>query len=37
LKWSEDVTVMKSRRVHGDPKKKILLGADEDEHQFSGE
>jgi hypothetical protein len=29
--------VMKLRRVDGDPKKKILLGADEDEHQVSGE
>jgi hypothetical protein len=28
--------VMKSRRVQ-DPKKKILLGVDEDEHQVSGE
>jgi hypothetical protein len=24
---------MKSLRVHGDPKKKILPGVDEDEHQ----
>jgi hypothetical protein len=31
------VMVMKSRRVHGDPKKKIHRGADEDEHQVSGE
>jgi hypothetical protein len=36
-KQSEDVTAMKSCRVHGDPKKKILLGVDEDEHQVSGE
>jgi hypothetical protein len=28
-KQREDVAAMKSRRVHGDPKKKILLGADE--------
>jgi hypothetical protein len=28
---------MKSHRVNGDPKKKILLGADEGEHQVTGE
>jgi hypothetical protein len=33
LKRREDVPVMKSRRVHGDPKKKILLSTDEDEHE----
>jgi hypothetical protein len=31
------MTAMKSHRVHGDPKKKILLGADEDEHHVSRE
>jgi hypothetical protein len=36
-KRSEDVTAMKSHRVHGDPKKKILLGAYEDDHQGTGE
>jgi hypothetical protein len=36
-KRSEDVMVMKSRRVHGDQKKKIHRGADEEEHQVSGE
>jgi hypothetical protein len=35
-KRSEDVTAMKSHRVHGDPNKKILMGADEDEHQVAG-
>jgi hypothetical protein len=33
-KRSEDVTVMKSHKVHGDPKK-IFLGADENEHQVA--
>jgi hypothetical protein len=36
-KQREDVMAMKSRRVHWDPKKKILLGVDEDEHQVSRE
>jgi hypothetical protein len=36
-KRREDVTVMKPRRVQGDPKKKILLGIDKDEHQVAGE
>jgi hypothetical protein len=36
-KLSEDVTVMKSRRVHGDQKRKIHLGADKDEHKVSEE
>jgi hypothetical protein len=36
-KWREDMTTMKSRRVHGDRNKKVLLGADEDEHQVSRE
>jgi hypothetical protein len=30
------MAAMKSHRVHEDPKKKILLGADEDEHQVAG-
>jgi hypothetical protein len=35
-KRSEDVAAMKSQRVHGDQKKKILLGAYEDKHQVIG-
>jgi hypothetical protein len=31
------MTAMKLHRMHGDPKKKILLGADEEEHQVSRE
>jgi hypothetical protein len=31
------VTAMKLHRVHRDPNKKILLGADEDEHQVTRE
>jgi hypothetical protein len=31
-KQSEDVVAMKSQRVCGDPKRKILLGAYKDEH-----
>jgi hypothetical protein len=34
---SEDVVSIKSHRVHGDPKKKVLLGAYEGEHQVSRE
>jgi hypothetical protein len=30
------MAAMKSHRVHGDPKRKILLGAYEDEHQVAG-
>jgi hypothetical protein len=31
------MTAMKPRRMHGDPKKKILLGAEEDKRQVSRE
>jgi hypothetical protein len=34
---SEDVSSMKSHRVHKDPKTKVLLGMYEGEHQVSGE
>jgi hypothetical protein len=33
--WSEDMASMKAHRVHGDPKKKILLSVYEGEHQVS--
>jgi hypothetical protein len=36
LKRSEDMAPVRSRRVHGDLKKKILLSAYEVEHQPSG-
>jgi hypothetical protein len=36
LKRSEDMAPVRSRRVHGDLKKKILLSAYEVEHQASG-
>jgi hypothetical protein len=36
-KWREDVSAMKSRRVHRDLKMKILLATSKDEHQVSGE
>jgi hypothetical protein len=37
LRRSEDMVPVRSRRVHGDPKKKILLSVYEGEHEASGE